>query len=120
MIEVDIMKLIQVHASKLAARLFRNNVAEAWVGVFVRRTPDGTVTLKNARPLHAGLCVGSADLIGWTKDGLFLAVEVKTETGQPTVEQINFITAVRAAGGRAGIARSIEDAEQIISGETST
>ena len=116
MLEVDLMRLIQVHASKLGARLFRNNVGQGWAGRFAKRTDDGTVTIRNSAPLHAGLCTGSSDLIGWTKDGLFLAVEVKTETGQPTVEQINFITAVRAAGGRAGIARSVEDAENIING----
>lgn len=70
----------------------------------------------DARPLHAGLCVGSSDIIGITPDGRFLAVEVKTKTGRATAEQIRFIDAVRRKGGVAGIARSVDDALSLLSG----
>lgn len=116
MSEVDLMRAIQVHLSRLGHRVFRNNVAIGWVGVMGGRTPTGTVTLHRARPLHAGLCVGSSDLIGWTKDGLILAVEVKTASGVVSDEQEQFIRIVRQSGGRAGIARSTEDAENIANG----
>ncbi len=117
MIEVDIMRQIQVALSKDGHRVFRNNVAVGWVGQLVKRHQDGTAILKNARPLHAGLCVGSSDLIGWTSRGVMLAIEVKTETGRATPEQLQFISAVRAAGGRAGIARSIQQAKDIADGK---
>jgi hypothetical protein len=45
---------------------------------------------------------------------IFAAIEVKTPTGRPTEEQINFIGRVNKAGGIAGIARSPEDAIEIL------
>lgn len=118
MTETDIMRLIQVALSAMGHRVFRNNVAKAWVGIYAGRSADGTVVLKNARPLHAGLCVGSADLIGFTSSGKFLAIEVKTETGRATPEQLNFLETVRRFGGIAGIARSVEDAKGLLNADT--
>lgn len=68
---------------------------------------------------------GGADLIGWTsvevkpemvgrRLAIFTAVEVKTPTGRPTVEQTRFIEAVRRAGGLATIARSEADAAKCV------
>tara|TARA_R110000772_G_scaffold2734_4_gene9831 strand:- start:3720 stop:3962 length:243 start_codon:yes stop_codon:yes gene_type:complete len=68
---------------------------------------------KNGRPIKFGLCVGSSDIIGIAPDGVFIAVECKTRMGQPTDAQVNFIKAVIAKGGRAGIARNSDDAVQI-------
>lgn len=64
-----------------------------------------------------GLGVGVSDLIGFTiKDGVpvFTAIEVKTETGKPSLEQKNFIEFIKLSGGLAGIARSWEDVLEII------
>ena len=96
MSEAEIMRRIQVALVKQGCRLFRNNV-----GLF--ETKDG-------RKLRTGLCVGSADLIGWTPTGQFLAVEVKTPIGKATPEQIAFLQAVSLSGGRAFIARSEQEA----------
>ena len=76
----------------------------------------GSVLLDEPRRLHAGLCVGSSDIIGITPDGRFLAVEVKTKTGRVSDEQQRFIDAVRRKGGVAGVARSVEEALQILAG----
>jgi hypothetical protein len=73
--------------------------------------------IRQGRPLHAGLCVGSSDLIGYRQvDGLaqFVALEVKSPTGRPTKEQGLFIDHIQAAGGLAGIARSVDDAAAIL------
>jgi hypothetical protein len=81
--------------------------------------------LKDPRPLHAGLCQGSSDLIGYTtikitpemvgKDlAIFTALEVKTTTGRATPKQVNFIEQVRKSGGIAGIVRTPEEAVNII------
>jgi len=51
-----------------------------------------------------------------TTDGTLFMIEAKSETGKPTKEQQAVIDLVNEHGGRAGIARSIEDAEQIIRG----
>ena len=112
MSEIDIMRQIQVALTKAGCRAFRNNTAQGWVGQIVSHQP-GLVVLSNARPLHAGLCIGSSDLIGFTDDGRFLAVEVKTERGRATEEQRRFIVVVRQFGGYAGIARSVDDAIDI-------
>lgn len=113
-------------------RLFRNNVGQAWVGNAARFSNAGTVIvspgdvlLRNARPLHAGLCAGSSDLIGWRtititpemvgqRVAVFVAIEVKSDRGRATEDQAAFLRAVAAAGGMGGVARSVEDAEGIV------
>jgi hypothetical protein len=111
--EADLSRRIQLRASELGCRLFRQNVALAWVGELVSNR-NGTVTLHNARPLHAGLCVGSSDLIGWSMDGLFVAIEIKLPGKNPTTAQAAFLKAVASAGGISGVARSVEDLERIL------
>jgi hypothetical protein len=74
------------------------------------------IVLANPRPLHAGLCEGSSDLIGWTADGRFAAVEVKSARGRVRDSQRAFIEAVLRAGGVAGVARTLEDAQRILRG----
>ena len=41
-------------------------------------------------------------------------LEVKTDTGQPTDEQLRFIREMERRGCRAGIVRSVDDAKQLI------
>jgi VRR-NUC domain len=103
--EADLMRSIQIEASARGARLLRNNT-----GVL----PD-----RRGIPVHFGLAVGSSDLIGWVKDGpvaIFAAIEVKIGNRKTTPEQNTFLAAVRAAGGRAGVARSVEEAMAILWG----
>lgn len=97
-------------------RLFRNNTAMGWAGKIVTRGPN-TITLLDPYPLHAGLCDGSSDLIGWTvRNGVavFTAIEVKTPGGRVTEEQRRFIETVQAAGGIAGVCRSTADAQELL------
>lgn len=98
--EADIMRACMLALSEAGCLIWRQNVG----------------TLKNAAgiPIRFGLCVGSSDLIGIAPCGRFLAVEVKTAKGKPTPEQERFIAAVRAKGGIAGIARSPEDALDLL------
>lgn len=111
------MQAVQVAASKHDARLFRNNNGTGWIGK-AHHTPTYLV-IKNPRPLHAGLCTGSSDLIGWTpiqiKEehvgstlAVFTAAEIKSATGRLTTEQRSFIEAVNRAGGIAACVRSVE------------
>lgn len=90
-------------------RIFRNNTGMAWAGSAMRDSRGG-VFIKDARPLHAGLCEGSSDLIGWTsieitpamvgrKVAVFTAVEVKQPGKRPTESQQNFLQRIREAGG---------------------
>jgi hypothetical protein len=66
------MRQIQVALCGIGLRLFRNNTGMGWVGKLFRPTRvmtiavgPGDVLLREAFPLHAGLCEGSSDLIGW-------------------------------------------------------
>jgi hypothetical protein len=72
---------------------------------------------------------GASDLIGWTcvevtpdmvgkTVAVFTAIEVKTPDGTVKADQQTFVDNVRAAGGLAGIARSADDAIQIVKSPT--
>jgi len=108
--EQSIQQHIRLTCSTGATRLFRNNT--------------GTLRDQHGRPVSFGLCKGSADLIGWrtvtiTPDmvgqqvAVFTSIEVKTPTGRVKPEQQQWLDAVQAAGGIAGVARSVEDALRI-------
>ena len=85
-------------------------VALSAAGCLLWRQNTGAMRDTSGRLVRYGLCTGSADLIGISHDGVFLAVEVKTPTGRVSPAQTAFIAAVRRHGGRAGVARSVEDA----------
>ena len=110
--EGRLMREIMVALSAAGARVLRANSGQGWAGPSTRAS-DGTVTIRHAQPFF-GTPPGTSDLIGWCADGLFLAVEVKHGNGRVTTEQAAFIEAVRRAGGRAGVARSVEDALGIL------
>jgi hypothetical protein len=109
-------------------RLWRNNVGTGWAGQATRITAGnlsaiahtlrpGDVVVRNGRPLHAGLCVGSSDLIGYRRVGdlaQFVALEVKSATGRPTKEQTNFLNHITSAGGCAAVVRSVADADAVL------
>ena len=109
-------------------RLWRNNVGTGWAGQATKVTPGnlhaiaaglrpGDVVIRQGRPLHAGLCVGSSDLIGYRvvdRVAQFVALEVKSATGRPTAQQTQFLDHINAVGGLAGIARSVDDAAAIL------
>ena len=96
--ESGISKLIQLAATQVGCRLFRNTVGKL-------RDPQG-------RMLTFGLAVGSSDLIGWCSRGglaVFLAVEVKSATGRLRPQQRTFLEAVRGHGGIAFVAHSVDE-----------
>lgn len=130
MAEGDLMRRLQMAATSLGARLFRQQVGMGWVGkaerinmvrsVLVR---PGDVVLRNARPFHAGI-EGMSDLGGWvpvevtadmvgTTVAIYAQVEVK-ENARPTKAQLAWIKAVNDAGGRAGIAHDDDELAKIL------
>lgn len=124
MTENTITKLGLLAASKLGARLFRQNTGQGWIGKSIKG--PGTVTLgpndvviRNARPFHSGF-EGWSDTGGFTpRDGVavYTQIEVKTDNGRVRPAQRQWIDFVRANGGLAGIARSADDFAAIIRGE---
>jgi hypothetical protein len=122
--ETDTQKLIMLRVSKLNTRIFRNNTGMGWVGEIMKKA-TGIITLRNPRPLHAGLCLGSSDLIGWTsveitpdmvgkKIAVFTALEVKAQYKKASTEQLNFLGQVKNAGGIAAVVRTEKEAEYTI------
>ena len=109
-------------------RLWRNNVGTGWAGQAVKiqrrgmvAVEPGDIIVRQGRPLHAGLCVGSSDLIGYRvidRVAQFVALEVKSATGRPTAQQTQFIDHINAVGGCAGIVRSVEDARTVLGDST--
>jgi hypothetical protein len=93
-------------------RLFRNQVGQL---------PDP----RTGRPVQFGLAKGSADLVGWKtievtpdmvgqKLAVFTSLEIKAPKGRATPYQQAWLQCVEKAGGIAGIARSVEDAVEIL------
>jgi hypothetical protein len=113
MSEQQIQQAIRLKLSQGSVRLFRNNT--------------GALRDERGQLVRYGLCQGSADLIGIrtvtiTADmvgqqvGVFAAIEVKAPRGRITPEQEAFLAMVRQQGGIAGVARSVEDAQHLLSG----
>ena len=98
MTETDIQSNIRKELSKHGICLRLN------VGNFA--THDG-------RHITSGLPNGTSDLL-FIGNGYIAWIEVKTPTGKPTPEQRKFIDIMRDMGHRAGIARSVEEALEII------
>ncbi len=112
--EGALQREIQIAASAAGHRLFRINVGLAWVGKIASKTQSRLV-LQEYRPLHVGV-PGMSDLLGWTASGKFAAVEVKVRPRKATTEQLAFIAAVIAAGGRACVAYTVEEALACLDG----
>jgi hypothetical protein len=117
--EGRIQRDIMLAASAAGWTTWRTNTGQAWTGD-VSRLADGSILIRNPRPLHAGLCTGSADLIGLRPVVVtapmvgatlaqFIALEVKGPRGRVTAEQERFLAFVRSKGGLAILARSADD-----------
>lgn len=109
MAESSLYGRLMERASAIGHRLWRNNV--------------GSLSDRNGRPVRFGLCPGSGDLIGFTvvrvtpamvgRDvAVFTSVEGKALTGRMRQGQEDWASMVRAHGGIAIVARSVEDYER--------
>ena len=104
--EGALMRRIMLALSEAGARVWRNNV--------------GFATYKNGVVVKYGIGnPGGSDLIG-LYNGRFLAIEVKNPGENPTAGQVRFIEGIKAAGGVAGVARSVEDAITLLSSPPAT
>jgi hypothetical protein len=109
---MSLMTKIMLACGVGKSRIFRNNQGLA-------SYPDGSkVRYGIANP-------GGADCLGWVsiivtpemvgnKVAIFTAVEVKEGSGRANRDQKTFIKAVLDAGGRGGVARSVEEALKIV------
>lgn len=60
---------------------------------------------------------GCSDVLGQMQDGRLLAIEVKAADGVVSADQSDFLALVHNNGGVAGVARSADDALQIVRGQ---
>lgn len=95
-----IQNQIRVGLSKAGHTVFRVNV--------------GKVHMADGRYFDTGLPKGFPDLFGFRPDGRIFFIEVKNETGKLRPEQKIFIENIRKRGALAGVARSVEDAMEIV------
>ena len=111
MSEQAIQQQIRLELGQGPVRLWRNNT--------------GALRDERGRLVRYGLCPGSSDLIGLRQLrieeqhlglelGVFCALEIKTGSGRLTPEQRQFLEVVGSRGGLAGVARSVEEARQIL------
>ena len=126
--EHDIQNQIRIEISNQRLGVsFRTNVGRAWTGNNIRKNADGSITIIDPRPFQTGLPEGYSDLtvvvpmvITPEMVGQQVAVagfiEVKNKTRKATPAQLNFIEQMQKIGARAGVARSVEDAIQILRG----
>lgn len=126
--ETNIQNQIRLAVARAGATTFRNSVGQGWTGKTADQGP-GYITLASPRPLIAGLCVGSSDVIGWKSVvvtpewaekmigqtvAVFVALEIKTPVGRASDEQRRFVAAVQKAGGIAGFPTSPEEALDLL------
>ena len=81
------------------------------------RSNVGKVRMHDGRYFDTGLPKGFSDLFGVRNDGRVFFVEVKTPTGHVRKEQKKFIDRMKELNALAGIARSVEDAIDIVEGK---
>lgn len=125
-LETKIQNSIRLALSKAGITSWRNETGKFWSGKVIHKE-NSSITLTNAAMIPVGLCVGSSDLICITpktitqdmvgeKIGVFTAIEVKTyrKGSEASDDQTKFINHVKKMGGIAGIARSEEEALELL------
>ncbi len=108
MTEHELQDKIRVALSEYGL-VFRVNAGKFWQGKLC-----GNV-LTNLRAVQ-GFPEGFSDLLFIDRQGVAF-IEVKTPRGQKRQAQVKFINLMRSYGHRAGFARSVEDAMNIIKGD---
>lgn len=133
--ESSILMAIRDKCSRGLVRLWRNNVGK---GVMIAHPHAQTrqaiisecIALAAARGgsgarITYGLHVGSGDLIGYRvvtvtpemvgqRVAVFASVEVKTDTGRESEEQVSWREHIASVGGVAFVARSVEQAQELL------
>lgn len=128
--EAETQRKVMLDVTRHGGRVFRNNVAEGWIGkTYIAKQKEtrilypGDVVIRGARRLHSGLIKGSGDLIGWTPllireehigqtVAVFMSLEIKTRTGRMTPEQNTWLRAINLAGGVGRVITQDDSVEQ--------
>lgn len=110
--ESSLLKHVMLAVGRGAVRVYRNNV--------------GALKDDDDQWVRYGVCnPGGSDLIGWKsvvvtpemvgkRVAVFVAIETKGERGRVSGDQAQFIACVNAAGGIAGVVRSVDEATDLL------
>lgn len=129
MLEHELQNEIRVHLSRnQLGTFFRANVGSGWTGkTIIRESPD-CLRILHPHPFSTGLPGGFPDLFGFreititpeivgTKLAVFCALEIKTPHGGLRRKQRLTLEWMAQNHCYCGVARSVNDAERILSGE---
>lgn len=84
----------------------------------VFRANVGTFLTHDGRPINVGLPPGYPDLFGFVREtGKMFFLEIKTDTGKLSKDQVNFQEQMKKYPVICGVARSVRDAIRIITEE---
>lgn len=113
--EHQIQNEIRIALSSTDSVVFRTNAGTFYQGKRVYSKEFKQWVLINIRPV-IGLPEGFSDLIYVGKNDIAF-IETKTATGVIRDAQRRFLERMRMLGHKAGIARSVQDAQSIVKGE---
>ena len=89
-------------------------LSKTGIGYFWKNTSagfhDGVKWRKHASPFAIN---GTSDILGLTKTGRMIALEVK-DLAAPTPEQLAFIKKVQANGGLGAVVRSVDQTKEFL------
>jgi hypothetical protein len=121
--EAQLLADILLAHSRGNVRLWRQNSGTAWQGRIVSQdhsrlvlSPYYAIKLAPEGTSDIGGLVSeiiTADMVG-RSIAVYTGIEGKTKTGRVSPAQQAFLDMVLKMGGRAGIARSVEDARRIL------
>lgn len=107
MLERDLQHAVRLRLGREADLCLWRNSAGA--------TEEWNPDTAKARTIRYGLAPGAADLIGLLRpNGRFFALELKTDRGRLSPEQVRWLDLVRSFGGFAGVARSVDEAVEAL------
>lgn len=112
-LEKNIQKEIMLELSKYGIPI-RINSGTAWTGNKIKKNKDGSLTIFDPRPFKSNSIDGFPDLLFLGDNGNIAFIECKTLKGTTRDAQERFIEAMKQRNIKIGIARSVEDAINII------
>lgn len=127
--ESKIQKRIALECSDKNTRLWQNDNGLCYQGQVSRFNEKGgqSAVITRCKAIRYGLGTGTSDLIGFKKIkitpemvgkdiAIFVGIEVKTNTGRTSKSQDNFLKLIEQSGGICGVARTTEEASNILNG----
>lgn len=100
--EKDVLKACIEYLALKGFKCIRNNTG-AFVGQYTNKKG------KTKTRFHRYGQRGSSDIIACSPKGMFYAIECKSDTGEPSDKQLEFLQSIKDRNGYAIVARSVDD-----------